>query len=100
MIQDLHKLRDLLQALEYVGSDDPAVINEAISITERLIQQHEKPVPVDAVGLCYRLPTPPPPKPVPVAPPAPKFGGRQARRFADDACAKTPRKTKVKPDAA
>ena len=70
MIDELHELRDLLDALEH-DPDDPTAIDQAISIVDRLIAAHERPLPTPAVGLCYRVPTPvspasaPPQKPQP-----------------------------------
>ena len=70
MISQLRELRDLLDALER-DADDQCAIDQAISIVERLILQHEPPLPKPAVGLCYRVPTPfspasaPPQKPKP-----------------------------------
>ena len=65
----LHELRDWLDALEH-DPDDPTAIDQAISIVDRLIVAHERPLPTPAVGLCYRVPTPyspasesPPPQP-------------------------------------
>ncbi len=68
MINELHELRDLLDALEH-EPDDQGAIDQAISIVERLILQHEPTLPTPAVGLCYRVPTPVSPA---TAPPPPK----------------------------
>ena len=69
MIDTLHELRDLLDALEH-DPDDQGAIDQAISIVERLILRHEPPLPIPGVGLCYSVKTPfspasapPPPKP-------------------------------------
>jgi hypothetical protein len=107
MINDLHRLRDLLTALEYDPEDDVALI-EALDLIEKLIAANEKPDPTRPVGLCYTLPTPKPPVPVapaPVAPPpAPKPPAERPRRFVDQAYSekppRKPRQTKVKPNAA
>ena len=68
MIDALHELRDLLDALEH-EPDDQCAIDQAISIVDRLILQHEPPLPTPDVGLCYRVPTPFSPA---TAPPKPK----------------------------
>ena len=71
MIDALHELRDLLDAIEH-DPEDQGAIDQAISTVERLILQHEPPLPQPAAGSCYRVPTPyspasapPPPKPRP-----------------------------------
>ena len=107
MIADLHRLHDLLQALDRGFDDpdeaDPTLIDEALDIVEALLIQHEKPDPIAPVGNCYRLPTPPPPPAPPVAAAAaprrpenqqPKFGGRQKPKVS------RPRKTKPQDEAA
>ena len=59
MIAALHELRDLLDGIERDGEDfDQGAMDAAIAITERLIVQHERPLPQSAVGSCYRVPTP------------------------------------------
>ena len=71
MITALHELRDLLNEIERDGDDfDQGAMNAAFDIVDRLILQHEPPLPRPAVGSCYRVPTPyspasapPPPKP-------------------------------------
>ena len=72
MIDQLHELRDWLDSIERDGDDfDQSAMDAAIAITERLIVDHERPLPTPAVGLCYRVPTPfspasaPPQKPQP-----------------------------------
>ena len=70
MINELHELRDLLDALEH-EPDDQGAIDQAISIVERLILQHEPPLPTPAVGLCYRVPTPYSPTSAPPQPQQP-----------------------------
>ena len=68
MIGQLHELRDWLDAIEH-DPDDPTAIDQAISIVERLILQHEPSLPTPAVGACYSVPTPYSPA---TAPPKPK----------------------------
>ena len=72
MITLLRELRDLLDGIERDGEDfDQGAMDAAIAITERLILQHEPPLPAPAVGACYSVPTPyspasaPPQKPQP-----------------------------------
>ena len=77
MIEELRRLRDLLEALDQYLDDpdmaDPSAIDEAIRIVENLLHQHERPVPV-RVNACMRLPTPPAPAApvIPVKPPRPE----------------------------
>ena len=80
MISQLRELRDLLDALER-DADDQCAIDQAISIVERLILQHEPTLPTPAVGLCYSVKTPvsratAPPPPQPQQPPQPKKSRR------------------------
>lgn len=102
MIGDLHKLRDLLTCFEY-DDPDPAMIDQALDLIEKLIVANETPV-RDKPNACMRVPTPPPPAPpppAPVAPPAPRFSGRQRKDGQKFTVARKPRqKKKVKPDAA
>ena len=79
MIEALHELRDLLDALEH-EPDDQGAIDQAISIVERLILQHEPPLPTPAVGLCYRVPTPFSPASAPPPPPKPQKSRRPANQ--------------------
>lgn len=78
MIEELHRLHDLLDAIDrqFDAPDDrdPVAIDEALNIVESLLYRHERPAPIAPVGNCYRLPTPPapPPAPVPVQPPRPE----------------------------
>ena len=74
MINALHELRDLLDAIERDDIDfDQGAMDAAIAIVERLIAAHERPLPTPAVGACYSVKTPvsratappPPPKPRP-----------------------------------
>ena len=71
MIDQLHELRDWLDAIERDAVDlDQGAIDAAISIVESLIVACEPPLPTPDVGLCYRVPTPfspasAPPKPKP-----------------------------------
>ena len=71
MIDTLHELRDLLDALEH-EPDDQGAIDQAISIVERLILQHEPTLPTPAVGACYSVPTPFSPASAPPPPPQPQ----------------------------
>ena len=79
MIDQLHELRDLLDSIERDDIDfDQGAMDAAIAIVDRLILQHERPLPTPAVGLCYRVKTPvspasaPPPQPQPQQPPQQK----------------------------
>ena len=64
MIEELRRLRDLLDAIDRQFDDpddrDPVAIDEALAIVDRLLHQHERPAPVK-VNACMRLPTPPAP---------------------------------------
>ena len=71
MIDQLHELRDWLDAIEH-DPDDPTAMDAAISITERLIVACEPPLPTPDVGLCYSIPTPFSPASAPPPPPKPK----------------------------
>lgn len=77
MIEELRRLRDLLDAIDRQFDDpddrDPAAIDEAIRIVENLLHQHERPAPVKP-NACMRLPTPPAPAApvIPVKPPRPE----------------------------
>ena len=82
MINALHELRDLLDAIERDDIDfDQGAMNAAFDIVERLILQHEPTLPTPAVGLCYSVKTPvsratAPPPPQPQQPPQPKKSRR------------------------
>lgn len=101
MIEELRRLRDLLEAIETEFREideadlgDPACIYLAQDIVDRLLIQHEKPDPVKPNN-CMRVPTPPPPpppppKPIPVKPPRPE---RQRPQLSQRGQAK-PRKTR------
>ena len=70
MIAALHELRDLLDAIERAGEDfDQGAMDAAISIVDRLILQHEPPLPTPVVGLCYSVKTPVSPAAAAAAPP-------------------------------
>lgn len=71
MIGQLHELRDWLDAIEH-DPDDPTAIDHAISIVDRLILQHEPPLPTPVVGACYAVPTPYSPASAPPPPPPPQ----------------------------
>ena len=64
MIEELRRLRDLLDAIDRQFDDpedrDPVAIDEAMAIVDRLLHRHERPTPVK-VNACMRLPTPPAP---------------------------------------
>ena len=73
MIDALHELRDLLDGIERDGEDfDQGAMDAAIAITERLILQHERPLPAPVVGLCYSVKTPVSPASAPPPPPKPR----------------------------
>lgn len=80
MIAALHELRDWLDAIEH-DPDDPTAIDQAISIVDRLILQHEPPLPTPAVGLCYSIPTPYSPATAPPKPPPPKAKRPENQHF-------------------
>ena len=71
MIDQLHELRDWLDALEH-DPDDQGAMDAAVAIVERLILQHEPPLPTPAVGACYSIPTPYSPASAPPPPPPPR----------------------------
>ena len=71
MITALHELRDLLDALEH-EPDDQGAMDAAIEIVDRLILQHEPPLPTPKTGLCYSIPTPYSPASEPPPPPKPR----------------------------
>ena len=71
MIDALHELRDLLDAIEH-DPEDQGAIDQAISIVERLITAHEPPLPTPKTGLCYSIPTPYSPASEPPPPPKPR----------------------------
>ena len=78
MIDALHELRDLLNEIERDGDDfDQGAMNAAFDIVDRLILQHEPPLPTPAVGLCYRVPTPVSPASAPPPPPKPRPEGQR-----------------------
>ena len=73
MIDQLHELRDLLDSIERDDIDfDQGAMDAAIAIVDRLILQHERPLPTPAVGLCYAVPTPVSPASAPPPPPKPR----------------------------
>ena len=73
MIDQLRELRDLLDGIERDGEDfDQGAMDAAIAITERLILQHEQPLPAPVVGLCYSVKTPVSPASAPPPPPKPR----------------------------
>lgn len=75
----LHELRDLLDALEH-DPDDQGAIDQAISIVDRLIVDHERPLPTAGVGLCYRVPTPYSPASAPPQKAQPQPQPKKSRR--------------------
>ena len=81
MIEELRELRDLLDGIERDGEDfDQGAMDAAIAITERLILQHEPPLPAPAVGACYSIPTPFSPASAPPPPPKPQKSRRPANQ--------------------
>lgn len=73
MIDQLRELRDLLDGIERDAEDfDQVAMDAAISIVDRLIVAHERPLPTPAVGLCYRVKTPFSPASAPPPPPKPR----------------------------
>ena len=87
MIDALHELRDLLDAIEH-DPEDQGAIDQAISIVERLITAHEAPLPTPAVGACYSVKTPvsratapPPPQPQPPQPQPKKSRRPKSQQF-------------------
>ena len=89
MIAALRELRDWLDAIEHDGEDyDQGAMDAAVAIVERLIVDHEPPLPTPKAGLCYRVKTPvsratapPPPRPPqPQKPRHPKSQPFETRR--------------------
>lgn len=73
MIDQLHELRDLLDGIERDGDDfDQGMMDSAMAIVDRLILQHEPPLPTPVVGLCYSVKTPVSPASAPPPPPKPR----------------------------
>ena len=82
MIDQLHELRDLLNEIERDAEDfDQGAMNAAFDIVDRLILQHEPPLPKPAVGLCYRVPTPYSPASAPPQPQPKKSRRPKSRQF-------------------
>ena len=73
MIAALHELHDLLDSIERDDIDfDQGAMDAAIEIVDRLILQHEPPLPTPKTGLCYAVPTPFSPASAPPPPPKPR----------------------------